>query len=471
MLILHRVVPSTSHVVELSSGLPVSAETAFAWHARPGALERLTPPWERLDVIEPGPGVAEGSRAVLRIREGPIPLRWVARHRDVIPGRQFVDEQEEGPFAKWTHLHRFEPDGPDACTLTDRISYTAPLGAAGAAVAPLLVDRRLQRLLSYRHQLLLADLQAHSRFADRAPLKLAISGATGLVGRALTPFLLTGGHDVRRMTRRAGHPGDVDWSHEQGRIDLVKLDGLDGVVHLAGENIAARWTESRKKRIRDSRAIGTRFLCEALARLERPPKVLVSASAVGIYGDRGDETLAEESPLPAQPAGFLAEVAREWEAATEPARAAGIRVVNLRFGIILTPAGGALAKLLPAFRLGLGGRIGTGRQWMSWVGMDDIVGAIHHALMTDSLSGPVNVTSPHPRTNQEFTVALGRVLRRRPRIAVPAEAVRLALGEMGQAALLSSTRVLPARLQESGYVFRHPHLPGALRFLLGVAGE
>lgn len=463
--------PSASHVVELSSGLPVSAETAFAWHARPGALERLTPPWERLEVIEPGAGVTEGSRAVLRVWEGPIPLRWVARHRDVIPGRQFVDEQEEGPFAKWTHLHRFEPDGPEACTLTDRITYTAPLGPAGAAAASLLVDPRLHRLLSYRHQLTLADLRVHSRFADRAPLKLAISGATGLVGRTLTPFLLGGGHEVRRLTRRAGHPGDVNWSHEEGRIEVVKLDGLDGVVHLAGENIAARWTTRRKKRIRDSRVIGTRFLCETLARLGRPPRVLVSASAVGIYGDRGDEILTEESPLAAQPADFLADVAREWETATEPARAAGIRVVNLRFGIVLTPAGGALAKLLPPFRLGLGGRIGSGRQWMSWIGIDDVVGAIHHALMTDSLSGPVNVTSPHPRTNQEFTAALGRVLRRRPRVAVPAEAVRLALGEMGQVALLSSSRVLPVRLQESGYAFRHPHLPGALRFLLGAAGE
>ena len=449
----------------------MSAEAAFAWHGMPGALERLTPPWERLDVIEPGAGLADGSRTVLRVWQGPIPLRWVARYRDVIPGRQFVDEQEEGPFSKWTHLHRFEPDGPGACTLTDRIEYTAPLGPAGAAAAPLLVGRRLRRLLSYRHQLTPADLQALSHFADRAPLKLAISGATGMVGRALTPFLLTGGHDVRRLTRRAEHPGDVDWSYEEGRIDAVKLDGLDAVVHLAGENIAARWTERRKKRIWESRAIGTRFLCETLARLHRPPRVLVSASAVGIYGDRGDETLAEDSPLPARGADFLVDVAREWEAATEPARAAGIRVVNLRFGIILTPAGGALAKLLPPFRLGLGGRVGTGRQWMSWIGIDDAVGAIHHALLTDSLSGPVNVTAPHPRTNHEFAAALGRVLGRPSRIRVSAQAIRLALGEMGQVALLSSARVLPTRLQEAGYVFRHPHLPGALRFLLGAAGE
>lgn len=421
-------------------------------------------------MIEPGAGIADGSRTVLRIREGPVPLKWVARHRDVIPGRQFVDEQEKGPFSRWIHLHRFEPDGPGSCTLTDRVEYVPPLGPVGDLVAPLLVERRLQRLLSYRHDITRADLRELSKFADRAPLKLVISGATGLLGRALTPFLLTGGHEVRRLTRQAERPSDVEWGYGAGRIEVVKLDGVDAVVHLAGENIAAPWTEARKKRIWESRAIGTRFLCEALARLHRPPRVLVSASAVGIYGDRGDEILTEDSPLPTQPE-FLVDVAKEWEAATEPARAAGIRVVNLRFGIILTPAGGALAKLLLPFRLGLGGRLGTGRQWMSWIGIDDVVGAVHHALMTESLSGPVNVTSPHPRTNQEFVAAMGRVLRRPTLIPIPERAIQLALGAMGRATLLSSARVLPSRLEESGYEFRHPHLPGALRFLLGASTE
>ncbi len=437
----------------------------------PGAFERLTPPWERFDVLEPGAGLAEGSRTVLRVHEGPIPLRWVARYRDVIPGRQFVDEQEKGPFARWTHLHRFAPDRPGSCTLTDRIEYEAPLGPVCAAIAPMLVGRRLKRLLAYRHEIMRADLAALSHFADQAPLKLAITGATGTVGRALIPFLLTGGHEVRRVTRHPERPGDVDWSYEVGHIEAVKLDGLDGVVHLAGEAISARWTESRKKRIWESRAIGTRFLCETLARLHRPPRVLVCASAVGVYGNRGDERLTEESEPPARNADFLVDVVREWEAATEPARAAGIRVVNLRFGVVLTPAGGALARLLLPFRLGLGGPIGSGRQWMSWIGIDDVVGAVHHALLTTSLSGPVNVTSPHPRTNQEFAAALGRVLRLPATLPVPAKAIRLVLGEMGEVAVLSSIRVLPTRLMNSGYVFRHPHLPGALRFLLGATSE
>lgn len=449
----------------------MSAETVYAWHGRPGALERLTPPWERVEVIEPGAGLADGSRTVLKVREGLIQLRWVARHRDVIAGRQFVDVQEEGPFSRWTHLHKFDPDGPDASIITDRIEYVPPLGSAGALAARLLVKRRLERLLSYRHELLRADLEAQARFAGYASTRLAVTGATGLVGRALLPFLQTCGHEVRRMTRSPLLPGDVSWSYQEGRIESVKLDGLDAVVHLAGESIAARWTESRKKRIWESRAIGTRFLCETLARLHRPPRVLVCASAVGIYGNRGDEVLTEESRLPPASTDFLSDVAREWEFATEPARAAGIRVVNLRFGVILSPAGGALAKLLILFRLGLGGRVGDGRQWMSWIGIDDVVGAIHHALLAEDLDGPVNTTAPHPRTNLEFSAALGRALGRPAKIPVPAGAIKVALGEMGVVALLSSARAVPARLQASGYAFRHPHLPGALKFLLGAGRE
>lgn len=449
----------------------MSAETAYAWHGRPEALERLTPPWEKVQVIESGAGLADGSRTVLKMWQGIIPLRWVARYRDVIAGRQFVDVQEEGPFSRWTHLHKFDPSGADASTITDRIEYVPPLGAAGSLAAALLVKRRLERLLSYRHELLRADLAALSRFEGRAPMRIAVTGGTGMLGRALLPFLQTGGHEVRRMTRSPAVPSDVDWNYREGHIQAVKLDGLDAVVHLAGETIGARWTETRKKNIWESRAIGTRFLCETLARLHRPPRVLVSASAVGIYGNRGDEILTEQSPLPPYNADFLVGVSREWEAATEPARAAGIRVVNLRFGIVLTPSGGALARLLVPFRLGLGGRIGSGRQWMSWIGIDDVVGAIHHALMTDELSGPVNATAPHPRTNQEVAAALGKALGRPARLPVPPKAIKLVLGEMGESTVLAGARVLPARLQESGYVFRHPHLPGALRFLLGTASE
>jgi hypothetical protein len=296
---------------------------------------------------------------------------------------------------------------------------------------------------------------------------VAITGASGLIGRALSPFLTTGGHDVVRLVRRPAGPGEVSWNYDHARADTAGLEGLDTVVHLAGENIGVRWTEDRRRRIIESRVIGTRFLSETLARLSRPPRVLIAASAVGVYGDRGEEILTEASSTLDAPRDFLTELGREWEAATEPARAAGIRVVLLRFGLVLTPAGGTLGRMLPAFRVGLGGPLGSGRQYMSWVAIDDLLGAIHYAMMTEALAGPVNVTAPHPVTNRAFAAMLGRVLDRPALVSVPALALRLAFGEMADAAVLASARVLPARLQESGYRFRYPDLEGAFRYLLG----
>jgi hypothetical protein len=248
-------------------------------------------------------------------------------------------------------------------------------------------------------------------------------------------------------------------------LDAALVEAPDAFVHLAGENIAAgRWTAARKARIRDSRVKVTRRLCESLARLSQPPKVVVSASAVGYYGDRSDEVLTEESP---SGAGFLAQVCREWEAACGPAVQKGIRVVNLRTGMVLSAAGGMLPRILPPFRMGLGGRIGSGRQYMSWIALDDLVGVIVHALTCDRPAGPVNAVAPNPVTNLEFTRTLGRVLRRPTFFAVPAWAARLAFGEMAGALLLASARVEPARLAASGFVFRYPELEGALRHMLG----
>jgi hypothetical protein len=458
---------SGSSVLERSVRLPFPVETVFAWHTRAGAFERLTPPWEHVELLERSGGIDDGGRVVVKVG-APFGIRWVARHRDYERGHQFVDEQVQGPFSRWVHLHRVEPDGRDACVLTDRIEYTPPLGAVGAAVAPALVRPRLERLLTYRHEVLRGDLAAHARFADRPRLRIAVTGASGLIGRALVPFLTTGGHTLVRMARKRRAAADeASWDWELGRIDAARLEGIDAVVHLAGENIGARWTQRRKRQIRDSRGIGTRFLAETLARLARRPRVLVSASAVGIYGNRGDQALTESSSTTAGASDFLTEVGREWEAATEPARAADIRVVLPRFGVVLTPAGGALGRMLPAFRLGLGGPLGSGRQQMSWIAMDDLIGAIHYVLMSESLAGPVNATAPYPVSNREFAETLGRVLGRPALVSVPATVLRLAFGEMAEVALLAGARVLPARLQESGYAFRYPELETALRHLLG----
>ena len=297
-------------------------------------------------------------------------------------------------------------------------------------------------------------------------MNILVTGSTGLVGSAIVPFLTTGGHRVVRLVRGAARgPDEVEWNPQAGTIDAAKLEGLDAVVHLAGENIATgRWGAAKKARIRDSRVNGTRVLSEALAQLSRKPHVLVCASAIGFYGERGDDVMTESSNTGTS---FLCNVCRDWEGATEPAHAAGIRVVNLRIGVVLTPRGGALEKMLLPFKLCAGGVVGSGRQFWSWIALDDVVGAIHHAITHDELSGPVNAVAPEPATNRVFTITLGRVLGRPTIVPMPAFAVRLLLGEMGEELLLASTRVVPNRLQETGYQFRCPTLDGALRHLLG----
>jgi hypothetical protein len=297
-------------------------------------------------------------------------------------------------------------------------------------------------------------------------MKILVTGSTGLIGSALAQHLSGEGHTVIRLLRARARPGEkgILWDIQMGTLDPQPLEGLDAVVHLAGENIAAgRWTLTRKAIIRDSRVKGTRLLSETLGRLTQPPKVLVCASAMGYYGDRGDELLTEDS---ASGSGFLAELCREWEAASEPAAARGIRVVHLRIGLVLSAEGGALKQMLPPFKLGVGGRLGNGKQYMSWIALDDLVGVIEHALTHDTLVGPANAATPHPVTNLEFTKTLGRVLGRPAVFPVPSFAVRLLFGEMGDALLLSSARLEPARLAASGFVFRYPQLEDALRCLL-----
>ena len=297
-------------------------------------------------------------------------------------------------------------------------------------------------------------------------MRILISGSSGLVGSALAQSLKRQGHEVLRLVRATpkDNASEVFWNPEEGTLEPENLEGLDGVVHLAGESIAeGRWTDEKKRRIRESRLKGTTLLSVTLAKLKRKPEVLVAASAVGFYGSRGGEILDEQS---ASGADFLAEVCREWELSTQAAAQAGVRVVNLRFGVILSGEGGALPKMLFPFRMGVGGKLGSGEQYLSWIALDDAVGAIEHALHTTRLRGAVNAVAPEAVTNREFTKTLGRVLSRPTIFPVPAFAARLLFGEMADATLLASQRVEPARLKESGFAFRYPELEGALRHVL-----
>lgn len=454
------------------SRIEAPAEAVFAWHEREGAFDRLNPPWENVRVVERSGGIRDGARVVLRIGAGPAGFHWVLEHRDYRQGRQFRDVQVRGPFRRWEHTHLFLPEGDRACILEDRIVYEAPFGRLGRAVAEPLMRARLKKLFRYRHRVTKRDLEGRIGRGDlegSETMKVAITGSHGLLGSALTSYLSTRGDEVHAMVRRREQvrDGEIYWNAEEGTVDTGKLAGLDVVVHLAGENIAAlRWTDEKKSKIMGSREKGTGVLAEALAGMDDAarPKVLVCASAMGYYGDRGEEVLTEHS---SSGRGFLAEVCRRWEAAADPARAAGMRVVHTRMGIVLSPKGGALKTMLPAFQLGLGGRLGDGRQWMSWVSLEDVPPAIVHVIEHGEISGPVNVVAPNIVRNSEFTKTLGHVLGRPTIFFVPAPAAKLAIGEMADEMLLSSYRMDPAVLETSGFQWKHPQLEQALRELLG----
>ena len=446
------------------SQLPYSPETVFDWHMRPGALERLTPPWAHARVLEREGGIHDGGKVVLAIKQGPTELKWTVRHTAYERGRLFQDEQISGPFGKWVHAHRFLPSDDDGCILEDEVEWLPPLGSAGRLFAAGFINKELHRLFAFRHARLRHDLDLHARYGGKGAMTLAVTGSSGLLGQNLVHFLETGGHTVHSISRTRSD-SDVFWDPISGEIDSDSLEGLDGVVHLAGEPIfGLRWTAEKKSKILESRTKGTELLSRSLAGLSRKPPVLVSASAIGYYGNRGSEPVAEGGK-PGK--GFLARVCKEWEAATTPAKKAGIRVVTLRTGMVLSPKGGALGTMLLPFKMGLGGRLGSGRQYVSWIDLDDEVALIYHALATESVRGPLNATAPHPVTNATFTDTLGRVLGRPTLIPVPALGVKGLFGEMGQALLLNGARVVPTKAEETGFTFRYPTLEESLRFQLG----
>jgi uncharacterized protein (TIGR01777 family) len=453
-------------IFEWRSTVPFSADEVYAWHARPGSFERLSPPWRHTRVIERTGDVERRGTLVFEYRGGPVRGRWVALHGDAEPGRRFTDRQLHGPFEEWEHTHSFIPDSPGQSVIEDHIEFRLPLGGAGDVFGGMPASRFLERLFRFRHERTLADLTRHAAHAGEPRLRIGVTGATGLIGAQLAAFLESGGHTVARIGRAVPErPGDIMWNPATGKLAAASLEDLDAIVHLAGESTGHRWTRARKERIMASRRQGTALLAGTMAAMKRPPRALLSASAVGYYGaDRGDAVLTEDGRPGSD---FLAEVCREWEAALSPASRAGLRVVPMRFGVVLTAAGGALKRMLPAFRGGAGGPFGSGDQWLSWVSLDDLIGVVADLLFVETVDGPVNVTSPSPSTNREFATTLGRVLRRPALLPLPASAVRAMFGEMGEVMLLGGQRVVPERLDKTGFAFRYPELEAALRVELG----
>lgn len=457
------------HTFTKVSQLPAPIEAAFAWHARPGALARLNPPWDPAIVVEPSPNIEVGAHVVMKVKTGPFRSRWEAEHTVYDPPKRFVDRQVSGPFAFWEHNHLFNKAGEDGCVLEDHIEYALPAGLLGSIFGGGAVHRNLRRMFDYRHRITIGDLRLHSQYAEKGSYRFVISGASGLVGQQLTPFLTTGGHTVDRLVRRKPLDESADeifWDPDGAEIDQSRLNGADVIVHLAGENIGeGKWTPEKKKVIVESRTKGTRLLAEAAARMNPRPKVFICASAIGYYGDRGEEMLCETDD-----AGdlFISHVCAEWEKAARPAVDAGIRVVFLRIGVALSPLGGALARLLPLFKAGLGGSVGSGDQYISWISFDDLLAGIHRACFDDRLQGAINMVSPNALTYGELTTTLGKVLGRPSLFTVPEFAVRAAFGEMGEEVLLASARVEPQKLNETGFEFLYPNLEDALRHQLGL---
>lgn len=431
-------------------------DEVFAWHARPGAFRRLSPPWQPMRLVTEAASLKDG-RSTLAFPGG---MRWVADHQadSYDPPRRFVDTIGSDGLSslpprivgRWRHTHEFEDAGDNRTRVIDRVDTPVP----GFA---------LRAMFAYRHRQLADDLAAHRLAAEHglAPTTVAVTGSSGLVGSALAAFLSTGGHRVIRLVR--GNPRSEDerrWNTDAPDPDL--LAGVDAVIHLAGASIAGRFNDKHRNAIRASRIGPTRRLAELVA----PTQVFISASAVGYYGyDRGDEVLTEDSE---RGDGFLADVVADWEDATTPAEQTGARVVRVRTGIVQSPLGGTLRLMRPLFSAGLGGRLGDGRQWLSWIGIDDLVDIYHRALWDSSLSGPVNAVAPQPVRNADYTRTLAQVLHRPAVLPVPPLGPRLLLGAQGARELAcASQRVSPARLNRAGHRFRHPDLESALRHMLG----
>ncbi len=447
--------------------MPVSARALFDWHEQPGAFERLSPGWQQAKVLSRTGGITDGSRVEVEvpILGGLVHQRMLMEHSGYVAGSRFVDTQMEGPFARWQHTHTMEPAADGSSVLVDQIDYELPMSPFGDLVAGGFVDHQLNQLFDFRHARTRTDLLRHLEFASQPRLTVAITGGTGMIGTALTWLLRTGGHTVRWITRRPDAArGDIGWNPDAGVLDSASLQGVDAVIHLAGANVGERWTPEHKRDIRSSRELGTRTLAAAILRMDTPPQCLVSTSAIGYYGDTGSMMIEESA---GKGSGFLADVCEIWENETQSVAAAGIRVAIARTGIVLSPLGGALAKMLPAFQFGVGGPLGSGKQWMSWISLDDQVGALHHLLMNARCRGVFNLTAPNPVPNVDFVHTLGRVLQRPAILPVPGFVLSTIFGEMAQATILDGQRVLPSRLRETEFQFQLPSLEEALRFELG----
>ena len=457
--------------------VPVPVDQLFSWHENPGAFERLTPPFEPVKVKKRKGGI-DGGEVHLQMNLGPIPLPWVARHHDYIKNKQFLDEQVSGPFASWNHAHLFEKIGAKSSKLIDKIDYRLPFGSVGKTFGGAFAEQKIKQMFAYRRNITKNDLVSQSKYSG-SPLNIAVTGGSGLIGSQLKPYLTTAGHSVENIVRGRPQKGELSWNLENKTMS--NLSGKDVVVHLAGEPISKPlggmvplpWTKWKRNEILKSRVEGTKLISEHIASLNNPPKVMICASAVGYYGDRGEDLLSESEESGDD---YFSHVVSEWEKAAQPAIDAGIRVVFLRIAPVMSPLGGALQVLGNAARLGSSPPVAGGKQWWSWISLDDVVDVIYHSIINEKLSGPVNVASPNPVRQKEWASTLAKVIWGRfgpltGLIPVPGFVLKTVLGEFGDVLALSSIKIDSSKLLDSGYEFRFENLEDCFRHLLGKRTE
>tara|TARA_A100001015_G_scaffold318935_1_gene440314 strand:+ start:4161 stop:5552 length:1392 start_codon:yes stop_codon:yes gene_type:complete len=447
---------------KMATHMPVPAHQLFSWHERRGAFERLTPPWQRLDIVYNSGSLLPGSYVIFKAYYGPFFITWKAEHIHYDKNREFIDTQKKGPFKTWVHHHITKEKNATTSILKDSITYTLPMKHIN--IGKCSINTSLKQLFAYRHKTLHTDLYIQNKYCFKKPLKIAITGSSGTIGQCLSAFLTTAGHCVIPITRKKITTQHIFWDINRQFIENDKLENIDAVINLCGENIGQRkWSAQQKERIYNSRILSTRLLANALNTLKSPPHTLISASAIGYYG-KNAQHVKNENQLGGND--FLATVCEKWEQAAQHFTQG--RVVNPRFGIVLTPKGGALKKMLPVFRAGLGGQLGSGSQIMSWISIDDLIYTLYHILYTHTLSGPINITSPHSVSNRLFTQTLGQILKRPYIFSIPEKILKIIFGEMAEGTLLADINAIPSKLLKSGFTFQYDKLETTLRHLLGT---